>query len=93
MSSPELETVYTVSNAIQAEIIKNALLAEGINCMIEGEHQAGDAGLIGISIKLQVPADQADAAREFIAAHERKGDAPETDDDEPFPEDAIEEEK
>lgn len=91
MPSPDLVTVYTVSNAIQAEIIKNALVAEGIPCMIEGEHQAGDAGLIGISIKLQVPEDQALEAREFIAAHERKGDAPDTDDDEPFPEDAIEE--
>lgn len=93
MASPELVTVYTVSNAIEAEIIKNALVAEGIPCMIEGEHQAGDAGLIGISIKLQVPSDQADAAREFIAAHEHKGTTAETDEDEPYPEDAIEEDK
>lgn len=70
MAEQDLVTVYTVSNAIEAEIIKNALEDEGIQCEIEGGHQAGEAGLIGIEIKLQVPAADAERAREFIKDHE-----------------------
>lgn len=70
--SHELVTVYTVSNVVEAEIIKNALAGEGIRCLIEGGHQAGEAGLIGIEIKLQVPTDDADRATKFIHEHESR---------------------
>jgi hypothetical protein len=65
----ELVTVYTVSNPIEAEIIKNALVDEGIACVLDNELQA--AGLTGLDIKVQVPVSQASRAREFVAAHER----------------------
>lgn len=86
MSMQDLVTVYTVSNAIEAEIIKNALEDEGIRCEIEGGHQAGEAGLIGIEIKLQVPEDDAERAREFIKEHETHHD---DDDSDLPPDDAI----
>jgi Putative prokaryotic signal transducing protein len=70
MSMQEMVTVYTVSNAIEAEIIKNALIDEGIHCEIEGSHQAGEAGLTGIEIKLQVPEADALRAKAFIADHD-----------------------
>jgi hypothetical protein len=66
-----LVAVYTVANPVKAEIIKNALAEEGIRCFIEGENQAGEAGLIGIAIRLFVPADVAERAAKFIEQHER----------------------
>ena len=81
MSMQEMVTVYTVSNPIEAEIIKNALDDEGFHCEIEGGHQAGDAGLIGMEIKLQVPANEAEQARAFVLEHAQShGD---DEDDEP----------
>lgn len=79
MSMQELVTVYTVSNEIEAEIIKNALEDEGIRCEIEGSHQAGQAGLIGIAINLQVPAADAERARAFIKEHEDRGEGADAD--------------
>lgn len=70
MDADDLVTIYTVSNAIEAEIIKNALEDEGIQCEIEGGHQAGEAGLIGIEIKLQVRPADAERATAFIKEHE-----------------------
>lgn len=68
----QLVTVYTVNNPVTAEIIQNALHNEGIRCFLEGENQAGEAGLTGLEIKVQVPIDDADRARAFIEAHERR---------------------
>jgi hypothetical protein len=70
-TNDDLVPVYTVSNPVKAEIIKNALAEEGIRCFIEGENQAGEVGLIGIAIRLLVPAAQAEEAARFIAEHER----------------------
>jgi hypothetical protein len=67
----DLVAVYTVSNPVQAEIIKNALAGEGIRCFIEDENQAGAVGLIGIHIRLFVPARDAERAARFIEEHER----------------------
>lgn len=67
----ELVTVYTVANPIEAEIIKNALVDEGIACVLDNELQAAEPGLMGLEIKVQVPVHQASRAREFIEAHER----------------------
>ena len=68
----QLVTVYTVNNAVTAQIIENALRDEGIRCFLEGENQAGEAGLTGLEIKIQVPIDDADRARTFIEAHEHR---------------------
>jgi hypothetical protein len=71
MANQDLVTVYTVNNAVEAEIIKNALSAEGIRAFIEGENQAGEAGLTGIEIQIQVANSDADRARKFLKKHER----------------------
>lgn len=73
MDSNELVTVYTVTNPVEAEIIKNALHGEGIRCFLEGENQAGEAGLGIMEVKVQVPAPDADRAGRFLQAHERGG--------------------
>jgi hypothetical protein len=71
MDSNELVTVYTLSDPVKAEIIKNALHAEGIRCFLEGEGQAGIAGVTGFEIQVQVPAEDGDRATRVIKAHER----------------------
>jgi len=68
----ELVTVYTVSNPVEAEIIKNALLDEGIRCFVGGENQTAESGLTGIAVSIEVPASEAERAREFIRAHDRR---------------------
>jgi hypothetical protein len=70
MDTRELVTVYTVSNSVEAQIIKNALQSEGIRAFVEGGNQAGEAGLAGIAIAIEVAAKDADRARKYIAAHE-----------------------
>jgi hypothetical protein len=63
--------VWTLTNPIEAEMIKNALHDEGIKCFLGGIHQATTAGLPGTSIQVQVPAEHADRARKFIEKHEQ----------------------
>jgi hypothetical protein len=70
MELTDLVTVYTVADPVQAEIIKNALNAEGIRCFLDGLHQAGETGLLAFDIKVQVPAGDADRARKLLEAHE-----------------------
>jgi len=72
MNVVDLVTVYSAPDPIKAEIIKNGLNAEGIRCFIEGENQAGEAGLMAFEVKVQVPAEQADRAIRFIQEHERR---------------------
>jgi hypothetical protein len=72
MEYDDLVTVYTVADAVTAEIIKNALQAEGIACFLENENQAGEAGILGLAVKVQVRAGDADRARKFILAHEKR---------------------
>ena len=72
MDSLDLVTVYTVTNPIEGEVIKNALEAEGIRCFLEGESQAAEVGVPAFEIKVQVPAADAAQAAEFIRAHESR---------------------
>ncbi len=64
--------VYTVSNPVEAEIIKSALQAEGIRCFLDGINQAAEVGLIAFEIKVTVPAGDADRARKLIEQHEER---------------------
>jgi hypothetical protein len=57
--------IYTTGDPNEAEIIKNALEAAGIECFTEGEQQAGFAGVFDIN--LVVPQDKADAARQILS--------------------------
>jgi hypothetical protein len=67
MSTREFDTVYTVKDAVQAEIIRGALHGEGIACQIEGEGQAGLSGIMDIKIK--VPVEDLDRAKRLIESH------------------------
>jgi hypothetical protein len=66
----ELVTVYTLKDPYKAEIIKNALLGEGIPCELDGEGQAGLSEVLDIGILVR--AQDADLARGFIERHARK---------------------
>ena len=55
---------------MQAEIIKNALNANGIRCFLDGVNQAAEPGLIGLEIRVQVALADADRARKFIESHD-----------------------
>ena len=70
MDRQEWVTVYEVANPVTAEIIKNSLVAEGIRCNLDGINQAAEPGLIALSIKVQVPAQDADLASKMI--HQRE---------------------
>ena len=72
MENEDLVTVYTSNNPVQAEIVKNALVAEGFEAFVEGELQAAEPGLVAIPIHIQVPTHEAERARRFIEDHERR---------------------
>ncbi len=88
MDTDELVTVYTVANPIKAEIIKNYLEDEGIQCFLDGVNQAAEPGLIALSVKVQVRAEDAVRAREALEGHdageegETVGDEADDEDDE-----------
>jgi hypothetical protein len=67
MEELDLVPVYTVKNPAMAEIIKNALAEEGIDCTLDNESQAGLTGIF--DIRVMVRADDADRARELIESH------------------------
>jgi hypothetical protein len=49
MQAPnDLVSVYSTNNAGEAEILRAALQGEGIKCEIDGENQAGLAGIISM---------------------------------------------
>jgi hypothetical protein len=70
MDSEDLVTVYTLGNPVQAEIIKNALQADGIRCFLDGINQAAEPGLIGLEIRVQVAPADADRARKLLESHD-----------------------
>lgn len=59
--------VYTTTNLAEAEIVKNALAAEGIRCGLDAETQGGFAGLF--AVKVLVRAWDEERARQVIAQH------------------------
>jgi hypothetical protein len=72
MTDRELVTVYTAGESIQANIVRNALEAEGIPAYIEGGRQAAFDGLSGIEIKIQVAEEDVERATEFLERHDRQ---------------------
>lgn len=70
MAEDKMVTVFETNDVGQAEIIRAALEAEGIDCALENEHQAGFTG--ALKCELMVMAANEARAREFIAQHERK---------------------
>ncbi len=45
-----LVTVHTLDDAVEAELIKNVLINEGIHCAVDGEHQGGFTGTLSVGI-------------------------------------------
>jgi hypothetical protein len=60
MEYSDLVTVRTVADPVQAEIVKNALHAEGVRRCLERVHQAGAARPVALDIKVQVRTGNAD---------------------------------
>ena len=67
MEHDDLITVYTVQDAMKAEIIKNYLISEGIACRVDDENQAGFTGIFEVGILVR--AEDADRAGKLIRAH------------------------
>ena len=63
----KLVTIYTLSDPVVAEMIKNTLLDHEIECEIDGIHQAGFTG--ALSIWIVVRESDADRAHEVIETH------------------------
>ena len=60
MKPNDLENVYLLTDANKAEIIKNYLTAEGIDCFLDGEQSAAATGMSVFQINVMVPANKAD---------------------------------
>ncbi len=74
MDAQEPVEVYSTNNANQAELIRAMLEGEGIRAAIEGENQAGLAGIGTMEIKIVVAAADHDRARTYIEDHLHEGD-------------------
>ncbi|HEX7450003.1 MAG TPA: site-2 protease family protein [Pirellulales bacterium] len=59
--------VYSTTSLSEAEVVKNALTAEGIRCGLDAENQGGFAGLF--AVKVLVRAWDEERARQVIAHH------------------------
>jgi len=71
MEYNDLVSVSTLTNSVEAEILKNFLQAEGIHCTLEGEETAANLGLAAFAINVMVRAGDADHARKLIETHNR----------------------
>lgn len=65
MEAQEPVSIYTVNTPTEAQMVRNALAAEGIAAEISGDDQAGLAGVLTIDVL--VKAVDADRARAVIA--------------------------
>jgi len=74
MNPDELVTVETVSNPVEAQIIRNALNAEGIACEIGNQNQAAFTGIGALEIEILTRAADADRARKILREQERHRD-------------------
>ena len=50
MDANEPVVVYTTNNLSQAEILKNVLEGEGIECELDGENQGGFVGVVDVRL-------------------------------------------
>lgn len=70
MHTDDLMEVYSTDNPIEAELLRNALHAEGIKCEVGGEGQGGLSGLGIMEVRLLVRAEDFDRARSLLESHE-----------------------
>ena len=64
-------SVCSLGDSVRAEIIKNALEAEGIRCFLDGRNQGAFTGIPAMQINVLVDAINADRARKVIEGHEK----------------------
>ncbi len=69
-----LVTVFRSRTEPLVEVVRNALLAEGIPCTVHNEHQSGFAGIL--EVKLLVAKADAERARAVIDHHHAQGEDP-----------------
>ncbi len=67
MDANEPVVIHTTNNLAEAEILKNALEADGIKCELDGENQGGFSGVL--DIRLVVRAWDEERARQRLGAH------------------------
>jgi Putative prokaryotic signal transducing protein len=72
MEFRDLVSVYTLTDPVKAEIIRNALQAEGIHCVLDGINMAEQLSLSPFPIRVLVPAADADRAAHLIESHESR---------------------
>ncbi len=65
----KLVSVFRTPKSFQAEIVRNALIAEGIDCEVVGDHQGGYSGVLN-EVRLLVRAEDVQRAKTFIEEHE-----------------------
>ncbi|MCA9155342.1 MAG: DUF2007 domain-containing protein [Pirellulaceae bacterium] len=70
MEAQDLVTVYTTTDAGEADVLHAVLQEHGIRCEVDGAHQAGFTGTLKIG--LLVRAIDADHARRVIESHGQK---------------------
>jgi len=67
MDETNFVVVRTIHDPEAALIIRNALLAEGIECIIDGELQGGLTSVL--PIRIRVPETKKDAADVYLSEH------------------------
>lgn len=65
-TNSELVTVFTTTQATEAEMVKNLLEAEGIACEVAGETQGGWSGILEVPVL--VKAEDEERARAVLAS-------------------------
>lgn len=71
MNPRDLVCIYTLTDPVKAEILRNALRTESIRCFLNGEESAAATSMAAFPIDVMVPAADADRAQKLIASHER----------------------
>ena len=70
MNLHEPVEVLSLSDPFKAEVIRDALEAEGIRCFLEGHNQAALPGINAVPIRVFVEAADFERAQQSIAEHE-----------------------
>jgi hypothetical protein len=88
MDAAEPVQIYAVNNPLVAELIRNTLVAEGIDCELGGESQGGFAGVLD---EIQIMTKAADAERALAIIKELDHHTEEAEDEGPEDDGAEEE--
>jgi Putative prokaryotic signal transducing protein len=68
MDPQELVPIASYSETTHAEVVRNALEAEGIRSVVEGPNQGAFTG--AVQVRVLVQAADAERARAFVEEHE-----------------------